>query len=271
MTSSRRVLERIADRAPVPEPAYERFLQRRDADRGKDRVTGLVVGLLVLALVAAAVTVGSRDRRTPVGNPTPAPSPSLPGPLSRELLSGVDQQLQSGRYWLSRGDLFVSFDVPSGWSTLGDLAVLGDRRTFVSFWLVDHVAIDPCHWAGKWRDPGTSVDQLVDALSTQPGAADARDVTIAGYEGRSMRLRVPRNVPFKDCDVAPDRGGGVEPAYIRWSMSDTDFRHWPDQIDQVWIVDVHGERLVIAAGLFPDTSARTRAEIDSIVDSISIS
>jgi hypothetical protein len=271
MTSSRRVLERIADRAPVPEPAYERFLQRRDAKRGKDRITGLVVGLLVLALVAAAVAVGSRDERTPVGHPTPTPSSSLPGPLSHELISGIDRQLQPGRYWLSRGDLFVSFDVPAGWSNLGDLAVLGDGRTFVSFWLVDQVAIDPCHWAGRWRDPGTSVDQLVEALNAQPGATDARAVAIAGYEGLSMKLRVPGNVPFKDCDVAPGPPGAVEPVYIRWWMGDTGFRHWPHQIDQVWILDVHGERLVITAGSFRDTSARTRAQIDSIVDSISIS
>jgi hypothetical protein len=276
MTDSRRSLERIGDRVSVPEPAYERLLERRDRKQRDERITGLVVGILVVVLVAAAVLVGRNGRTEPATN-SPSPSSTvLPGPLANELVKGVDQRLDAGRYWLSRGDLFVAFDVPAGWSNLGDLAVLGPDRTFVSFWSVDQVAVDPCNWSGATRPPGTSVGSLVRVLSDQPGASPAVDVTLAGFPGRMMELDVPSDVSIdadtfrKYCDVVTSRGGDIEHVYIRWWMDDTGFRHWPHQIDRVWVLDVHGETLVVAAGSFPSTSERTKQQIQGVLESISI-
>jgi hypothetical protein len=189
-------------------------------------------------------------------------------------VSGIDGRLQPGRYWLSRGDLFISFDVPSGWRSLGSLAALGPGRTAVSFWFVDRVAADPCRWDGSWRDPGTSVDQLVQALRMQPGAGPAQDATLAGFSARVMQLRVPRSVAkdpntFKSCDPETTRDGTVQ-KYFTWWMGDVGFAHWPSQIDRLWILNVNGERLVIDAEWFPNTSQRTRAEILNVVNSIAI-
>jgi hypothetical protein len=274
MSDTRRILERVADRASVPEPAHERLLRRRDRKRRNDRIASLVVGLLVSALVAAAVIGTYRDQAKPAPRDS-VPSPvSLPGPLSHEFVSGIDRRLIAGRYWLSLGDLFVSFDVPDGWRSLDALAVLGPGRTAVSFWSVDRVAADPCRWDGRMRDPGTSVDQLVEVLSEQRGARAALDVTLAGYPGRSMQLRVPADLSknrdeFKHCDPETNRDG-TEQKYYTWWMGDIGFAHWPNQIDRLWILDVHGQRLVINAEWFPGTSRRTRAKILDVVNSIAV-
>jgi hypothetical protein len=274
MCDARRVLEQVGDRAAVPEPAYERLLERRDRKRRNDRITSLVVGVLVIALVAAAAVGTYRDETKPAPGDAVQSPITLPGPLSHEFVSGIDRRLQPGRYWLSRGDLYISFHVPAGWSSLDALAIRGPARTAISFWLVDRVAVDPCHWDGSWRDPGTSVDQLVNALSAQRGASSAVDVTLAGYPGRSMRLRAPSDISknrndFKDCDPETNRDG-TQQKYYTWWMGDLGFAHWPNQIDRLWILDVHGERLVINAEWFPGTSQRTKAQILNVVNSIAI-
>ena len=270
MTDDRRTLERIGDRVPVPEPALERLLHRRDRSRRNDRITGLVVSLLVIVLAATAVLVGS-SRSTPAGT-GPAPSPTTPpGPISRELLSGIDRPLAPGPYWLSRGELFVSFTVPAGWRSFGNLAVSGPDRTAVGFWFVDRVPVDPCGWKGEWLDPGTSVDGLADALSGQPGTSEPVDVTLGGNPGRMMRLEAPTaGVDFKDCDETTVHKRSYEHVYVRWWMGDSWFGQKQEQIDRIWILDVHGERLVVAASWLPSTPQRSRSQIDGIVDSISI-
>jgi len=270
MTDDRGTLERIGDRVPVPEPAFERLLHRRDRSRRNDRITGLVVSLLVIALAGTALFVGSLSN-TPAGTgPTPTPR-TPPGPISRELVSGIDRPLAPGPYWLSREGLFISFKVPAGWTSFGDLAVSGPDRTAVGFWLVDRVPVDPCSWKGEWLDPGTSVDGLADALSGQPGASAPVDVTLAGNPARMMRLDAPTaGVGFKHCDVTTVHKRSYEHVYVRWWMGDSWFGQKPDQIDRIWILDVRGERLVIAASWLPSTPQGSRSQIDSIVESISI-
>ena len=64
MTSeSKATLERIADRIPIPEPAYERFQRRRDLRRRNQRIAAGVIGITVfVASVWAVMSVGSLDR-----------------------------------------------------------------------------------------------------------------------------------------------------------------------------------------------------------------
>ena len=55
--SSNETLERIARRIPVPEPAHERMLRRRDRKRRNQRIAAGVVGFAVF--VAAVLTLGT--------------------------------------------------------------------------------------------------------------------------------------------------------------------------------------------------------------------
>ena len=267
-------LERQSERFVLPAEALERTLARRDRRRRNERIASFVVVVaLLITIIGSAVLLGSHSgsRTVPAG---PTASPALPGPTSRELMSGVDRRLQPGSHWLSRGDLFISFQVPVGWRSFGDLAVSGPHGAAVGFWFADQVPLDPCNWKKASLDPGTSVDGLVAALDAQPGTTAPIDITLAGYPGRSMRLRAPTGgsmTGFKDCDVALVGGtSSLEHIYVRWWMGDSWFGEQPNQSDRLWMLDVNGERLVVAAQWFPTTSQHTRAQIDSIVRSIRI-
>ena len=267
-------LDRRSERFVLPDDALERTLARRDRRRRNERIVSLLVVLLLIAIVGGAVLLGTRSRSsTTPGGPTASPT-TLPGPTSRELVSGLDQRLQPGPHWLTRGDLLISFHVPAGWRSFGDLAVSGPDGAAVGFWFADQVPLDPCNWKKASLDPGASVDGLVAALGDQAGTTAPVEVTLAGYPGRSMRLRAPTGgsmTDFKDCDVAlVGASSSYEHIYVRWWMGDSWFGEQPNQSDRLWILDVHGQRLVVVAQRFPNTSQRTRVQIDSIVRSIRI-
>ena len=263
-------LDERSERFVLPADALERTLTRRDRRRRNERVASFVVVVLLITIICGAVLLGSQSTS---GTAPAGPTASLPGPISRELVSGLDRRLQPGSHWLTRGDLFISFQVPAGWRSFGDLAVSRPDGAAVGFWFADQVPLDPCNWKKASRDPGGSVDGLVAALGAQPGTTAPVDVTLAGYTGRSMRLRAPTDASmtgFKDCDVALVGASGFEHIYVRWWMGDSWFGEKPNQSDRVWILDVHGERLVVVAQTFPNTARRTRTQIDSIVRSIRV-
>jgi len=72
-SDARRTLERIAHRVPVPEPAYERLLLRRDRKARNRRISARVLGV-VLALISIAALLrafgGTRQPADPLPSPT---------------------------------------------------------------------------------------------------------------------------------------------------------------------------------------------------------
>jgi WD40-like Beta Propeller Repeat len=75
MPSARTTLERIGDRVPVPEPAFERLRRRRDRKRRSQRITAAAIAA-ILALVSMSILVRSfRGTQRPADEPTPVPSP----------------------------------------------------------------------------------------------------------------------------------------------------------------------------------------------------
>jgi len=75
MPSVRTTLERIGDRVPVPEPAFERLVRRRDRKRRNQRITAAAIAA-ILALVSMSILVQSfRGTQRPANEPTPVPSP----------------------------------------------------------------------------------------------------------------------------------------------------------------------------------------------------
>src|SRR4029453_3604271 len=57
-------LERIARRIPVPQPASERLLRRRDRQRRNQRIASGVVGIAVFVAAILVVTTGLPFDRT---------------------------------------------------------------------------------------------------------------------------------------------------------------------------------------------------------------
>ena len=75
MTEYRDVLEKVGDRAPMPEPAFERILRRRDQKRRNQRIWAGAVGLTATVALVLTLAQVSADRDVrPVTEPTPLPS-----------------------------------------------------------------------------------------------------------------------------------------------------------------------------------------------------
>lgn len=274
MDDVRPVLKRIGDRVSVPEPAHERLLIRRDRQRRQERILALTVSLLVIALAGAAAVAISSDKTAGRPEAPLSPSPSLPGPVSHELVSGVNRALEPGRYWLDRDDAYISFTVPAGWNSFGGFGVAKPDGSAVSVWSADRVPADPCAWKGRQLDPGTSVDGLMTALSRQPGVSRLADAMIAGFSAQELLLRLPTAMGGKKldgCDETVVRGrSSYHHEYIRWFAGDAWFAQAPGQSDRVWILDVRGARIMIVASSSTDTQQRSMAQIESIVRSIGI-
>jgi hypothetical protein len=93
--SSNETLERIARRIPIPEPAYERMLRRRDRKRRNQRIAAGVVGIAAFLVAIWIVTsVSSLDRSD--SSVVPAEDGTAPA-VKAQLAGAVDEGFR-GRY-----------------------------------------------------------------------------------------------------------------------------------------------------------------------------
>ena len=220
---------------------------------------------------------------TPTGDASPtadggAATPSdQPGPPTDAAvrLSG-NRPLPAGRYYLDNRDFTnasrLTFTLPAGWTTeeYGELYKDRDEPGGVKFitWVLTHVFGDACQWGGTLVDVGTTVDELVAALSQQEGreASVPTSVTVGGFPAKRLELTVPA-----DLDTATCTNGVLR----YWpapgpDMSDGDCCATPGSTDQVYVVDVAGNRLIVVARQEPGASEENLAELQGVVDSIEI-
>ncbi|MGH2671553.1 MAG: TolB family protein [Actinomycetota bacterium] len=73
--SSRQTLRRIAGRVPVPQPAYDRLLRRRNRKRRNQRIAAGTLALALVALGFGATLSVLRDERSGRGGSVPAVRP----------------------------------------------------------------------------------------------------------------------------------------------------------------------------------------------------
>ena len=161
--------------------------------------------------------------------------------------------------------------LPDGWDATEGFVIKGDDDdvppTFMRLGssVVANIYSEPCQ--DNLLDPplGPTVDDLATAFADAWGtnATTPTEVTLDGFVGKQMVLTVPADVDFADCVTERymawrDTGGGD-----RWYQG-------PGQIQESWIVDVEGERLLIEASYFPGLSPENRAELQQVIDSIQI-
>ena len=157
--------------------------------------------------------------------------------------------------------------MPAGWENSGWGVIKGDPIFgFVTAEVVNIYA-DPCQWE-RVAPFGPTVDDLVAAWANVPGfdATATRDVTVDGYAGKQIEFTVP---VYTEDECIQEvygiwkeaRSSNAGPNYIAQG---------PNAHHQVWILDVDGTRLVIAASYFPDTSPQDRAAVDQMLASIQI-
>ena len=71
--NSHRTLERIARRVPVPEPAYERLLRRRDRKRRNQRIGAGALAIIIALVSFVALTRAFSASKRPADEPVPKP------------------------------------------------------------------------------------------------------------------------------------------------------------------------------------------------------
>lgn len=228
---------------------------------------GLVGTLqLVIAILAAACSSPAASPSDDAGpassaEPTSSASPTLP------TLAG--DNLDPGTYSIARDGLNATISVPAGWTNLDQRGVAkGDDQTFMAvvFWPFaedfSEVYSDPCQWKTSVIEPpvGPTVDDLANALAAQEMRGDAIPTAVAidGYEGKYLEMTVPTDLDFADCD---------DGYFYSWLER---FHQGPGQVDEVYILDVEGQRQVLIAHHMPGVSAADLAEQQAIIDSIDI-
>jgi len=73
MSEYKDLLERIGDRVPMPEPAFDRMVRRRERRRRNSRISAVAVGAAITALLVFALV---RTRPAPDSMPANTPRPS---------------------------------------------------------------------------------------------------------------------------------------------------------------------------------------------------
>ncbi len=215
----------------------------------------------ILLMLGCAGCSGDHVSADPPEAPFESPSTSTlvegvtlaAGPYELRALQGVVPSLEAEGWeaWVYGVIHPIGSDPPSG--------------AAVGIWIVDDVYADPCNWdEGPIEPPvGLSVDDLAGALAGRPNvdASRPQDVTFEGHEGVRMTVQVPPNIRFQDCADSEYRSWTALPYGGRYHQG-------PGQIDELWILDVDGTRVVIEAAYFPETAPEHRRELRRVVESI---
>jgi hypothetical protein len=219
-----------------------------------------------LAASAAALTIiiglGFLASRTLVG-PEPAASPNP-----------TEAAVETSVHTVDLGNVTATLAIPTGWTQFSDFAfqksqALPPGGVGVGITMVDNVYADPCRWRGEGllQPPiGASVESLAHRLTQQPGRGDVSrtSTSLDGFDGELVELQVPGDITTCDDSI-----------FASWLIRHRlhpqglpRLHQGPGQHDRLWILDVGGERVVVNASFFPDSSAADLAELDAVVESI---
>jgi hypothetical protein len=171
--------------------------------------------------------------------------------------------------------LRVTYEVPAeGWSMWIGAVKFGDDdgHVAVSITTVANLVRHGCR-DHSWADPpvGPSVNDLAAGLADLAPfrvTSPPKDVTIYGYSGKHLELTVP-DLNFDRCVNAQLKSwvGAIDTA----SEGDAFYGYTgPGYSEEIWILDVEGTRLVIAAERSRGSPPEDLAELRAILDSIRI-
>ncbi len=264
-------LERESRTVDLEQGDFERLLGRRERKQRNRRIGGGAVGVIV-ALVMGIVLV--RSAATSTTTTTTDGSTSAATPRDIMGLSSWEP-LETGTYLIDPDDdpstpLRVQYTVAAdGWEAwFGASKSTRDDHVLVSVVTVTNLVRHGCRDHSRADPPvGPTVDDLASALADLAPfrvTSPPTDVTIDGYRGKHLELTVP-NV---------DVGGCFRRELHSWfaPLNDGAFRGYdgPGDIEEFWILDVEGSRLVVSIQRTPGMPAEDVAEARAILDSMRI-
>jgi hypothetical protein len=266
--SADHVLDAVLDRLDTtPQRRTTWWPARRLPEMNSFAKFGVAAAVVVVAALLGfnylvAPNVGGPGLDDP--SPTPLPVEPTPEPTAA---SRTQEIIPNGI-----PDMRLTVTVPSHWTAFEGWALNGTDVAppagyGMGFWGIANLYADPLDRSAGLAEPiGPTVDDLVEALVSHPGwtATEPTPVTIDGYAGMYLEVTVPDDVTFGDCD--PDNG------FWMWTTPTAGQRcaQAPGQIHHMWVLDVDGERLVIAGLSFPDTAEADREAVIAVAESAQI-
>lgn len=240
--------------------------------------------VVVIALVGSNLLLGSP---APGGEPSLTPEPSVVEPSVAQPSSRPAGVLPEGSHllhdiqtfgaqiivtipgpdWYGErdGGVLVKNDNPNAPDGAGLIVFAETNDLLVGFGDL-YVYGDPCQWETTKPDaPVTTVEEAVAALSSQASrdASAPVDITVGGYTGKSLTLRVPDDAVFSDCDQGEFRT-------LIQGQDGARYAQDPGQIDKLWILDVCGDLVIFDTGYYLGTPQSVVDELDAIVESATI-
>ena len=176
--------------------------------------------------------------------------------------------------------------VPAGWERAGLGMVRkpdngGPIGLSLGAYVIANVNMFPCRWAsGQFTDtayPHTAAGQaqaltafwgqdpnqtpFFSNSSIAPIATKPSPATLGGYPAWRLQILIPSTFDFSACD-----GGQL----ILWETSDGIVRTGlgPGEIDRIWVVDVHGDLVVVDAALPLLATKAQETELQAVIDSV---
>ncbi|HSK92495.1 MAG TPA: hypothetical protein VLA76_00390 [Candidatus Angelobacter sp.] len=236
------------------------------------------IGLLIAATILLAVLGGALTLGTRIGEANRHPTPTQSAaPSVRSLMPLPSGPMEAGPYSVDAAfPVHIGFEIPEGWSKVlsdPDLIVI-ERRTAglavgpgggiqLGFSMVENLFADPCALEEPMLEPpiGPSVDDLAEAFARIPAyeASTPVPVSVDGHPGLSMELDLLLFMcPFGEAGLWRTPAGSIRVAAGE-----------EEQLT-LWILDVGGERIVVTASTFPETTADDIAALDAAFDTIDL-
>jgi hypothetical protein len=277
-----RVLDAVLDQVPAtPQRRAIRWPVRRLTPMNTSLKFGLAAAVVAVAALIGLNYLGSTNVGGPgidSSTPTPDVAPtatSAPTPTPVGLLPEGPHLLTDGGEIAGEPTLPLTVTIPApdwygepgdGILIKNDYSDAPDGAGVIVFFGDLFVYGDPCRWSTTRPDtPATTVDELMAALSAQASrdASEPVDITVDGYAGKAITLRVPDDAVFSECDGATFGSWGVP------GPDEGPFRYHqdPGQIDTVWALDVDGVLAVIDWAHYAGTPPAVVDELEAIVDS----
>jgi hypothetical protein len=257
---------------------------RRSPLMSKFAAVALGGGAVVVALFLGIGLLGSRAPSGPGGQSTVAPSPTLaPTPAS----SSAGLGLPVGPFAATRGGndpVNVTVQIASpGWASLSDYDALTKNDdgleppdtvgvSLLAWSTTGGVFVygDPCHWSTtEPKAPATTPAEIAAALAAQPSrnATQPVDVTIGGYAGKHLTLHVAIDAASRSDAFAACDNDTFASYRFEGESGPSRYHQGPDQIDEMWILDVNGKLVILDATYGPKAPMALVDELRALAES----
>lgn len=236
-------------------------------------------------VAASATTTVEETSTTTTEAATTTVSEPNSGPMVQDVMELAKfAPLEPGTYFIDPDSdpstpLRVVYEVPlEGWSQwFGAVRFAENTHIAINITTVVNVVRDGCR-DHSWADPpvGPSVDDLAVALSELAPfrvTSGPEDVTMYGYHGKYLELAAPgmhvEGEDFTGC-VDGNLSSWVAPIDVAEGEGGAFHGYNSEPIEEFWILDVQGTRLVIEANWSPASLPTDIAEMRAILRSIRI-